>query len=147
MRQLIPYMAMLILTGCAGTQFDDGYTQTALVNRDVNTRMTYRADTGDQWDATCPVAGDCEDYALCKARKLMEQGVATSRMQLWVLKSWRGDNHAVLVVDDVVLDNRVAMPVPVGDYDVAQSHYKCRLDGTGPANTKCRGAIAQLQRR
>src|SRR5690606_19571981 len=54
-------------------------------------------------------AGDCEDYALLKKKRLLESGVPASAMALAVVLDRRGNNHVVLIVrtgdDDLILDN------------------------------------------
>ena len=54
-------------------------------------------------------AGDCEDYALEKRRKLMALGVPAGNLLMTVVRQPNGDGHAVLTVHtslgDFILDN------------------------------------------
>ena len=90
-----------------------------LVNRTVNSTLTYRSDraiwgVGDHWATPVEVArkgaGDCEDFAIAKYWLLRSLGVADERLQMVVLQDTRRQLfHAVLVVHTVagayVLDN------------------------------------------
>jgi len=100
------------------------------VNVEVNKAIQYQCDFDDEWDTTCPKAGDCEDYALCKARKLLEAGVAPHRMELVNYTQPSGVGHLVLVVNGLVLDNLTNGTVPVESL-LAKSrpNYGCMLSG------------------
>lgn len=52
----------------------------------------------DKWDDSCPSVGDCEDYALCKLKKLN-----TGRLTLCDTASGA---HAILEYNGWFLDNR-----------------------------------------
>lgn len=86
----------------------------AQVNRSVNAsirpvddRLNYGKN--EFWTLPTNGAGDCEDYALLKKKRLIESGVPASAMALAVVLDRRGNNHVVLVVrsddGDLVLDN------------------------------------------
>ena len=84
------------------------------VNREVNEGTQYKTDlalygTPEFW-TIADGAGDCEDYALAKRKKLIELGWLASELKLAVVKTEYGDGHAVLTVDTskgtFVLDNR-----------------------------------------
>lgn len=90
-----------------------------LVNRTVNSAMTYRSDraiwgVGDHWATPVEMArkgaGDCEDFAIAKYWLLRSLGVADEQLQMVVLQDTRRQLfHAVLVVHTTsgayVLDN------------------------------------------
>lgn len=103
----------------------------AQVSREVNRSMTYRHEEQDEWDASCPPAGDCEDFALCKARKLLAAGMDPSRIAIMSLvDTWRDEGHAVLLVDGRVYDNRSPndgrLLAKVKDYSPL---YTCYMNG------------------
>jgi|ERR1700676_3995946 Bacterial transglutaminase-like cysteine proteinase BTLCP len=52
----------------------------------MNQSMAYKADVPghDIWSTNCQKAGDCEDYALCKARKLIAAGYTPNRLMVLV---------------------------------------------------------------
>lgn len=97
----------------------DGSAMTLLrsVNDQVNGLMRATPDTqvygvADYWnDPTLVrgVRGDCEDFALEKRRALIEHGVPAASLSIAIVKTRRGEEHAVLVVTtdagDYVLDN------------------------------------------
>ena len=50
---------------------------------------------------------DCEDFALEKARRLIDMGFSDQRFNIWVVELWPDYYHAVLVIDgNLILDNR-----------------------------------------
>mgnify|MGYP001627414639 CR=1 FL=1 len=55
--------------------------------------------------------GDCEDYALAKRRALIDAGVPATALSIALVRTWRGEDHAVLVVstqtEEYVLDNLI----------------------------------------
>lgn len=55
----------------------------------------------EKW--TPSLTGDCEDYALWMQRELRQQGV---RADLWIVRTETNEQHAVAVVDDLVIDIR-----------------------------------------
>lgn len=67
-------------------------------------------------------AGDCEDYALAKRKKLMRKGFKASHLLLTMAR-WKGIAHTVLVVrtrqGDFVLDNLRDEVLPVNATDLA----------------------------
>lgn len=93
--------------------------------------MKYQKESGDVWDANCPKKGDCEDFSLCKAKKLMEAGYDPSRIAIVTLNDTKTKSgHAVLMVDEKVYDNRNGNDGRAFD---EISHYQplmaCYLDG------------------
>lgn len=88
----------------------DGRTEKIeLAQSSVNSYMTYNMDKKDFWDNTCPIKGDCEDFALCKSRKLQSMGINPKDLKIVVgvvSVNSVSMTHAVLVVEDsLVLDN------------------------------------------
>jgi predicted transglutaminase-like cysteine proteinase len=67
-------------------------------------------DKGDDTGSAGGGAGDCEDFALTKRRKLIQQGIPASALRIAVAMTPSGEGHAVLLVrtraGDFVLDNR-----------------------------------------
>lgn len=65
----------------------------------------------DRWSFPNNNEGDCEDFALEKRRLLEKRGVPRSALPIAVVKTSRGDWHAVLVIrtdkGDFVLDQRL----------------------------------------
>lgn len=87
----------------------DKFDQAMGVNRAVNRAIRPQADAGfDSWDIGV-TAGDCEDYALEKRRSLKDLGWPTEHLRMAVVRTARGEPHAVLLVRigdvDYVLDN------------------------------------------
>lgn len=88
-----------------------GEAQLQCVTRETNKRITITDDLAhygvdDVWVEDPPDGkGDCEDFALTKARILQQLGWSTSRMQVAVFRYGK-QPHAVLLIDDTyVLDN------------------------------------------
>jgi predicted transglutaminase-like cysteine proteinase len=88
-----------------------GEAQLQCVTRETNKAIVVTNDlthygVDDVWvDSPADGKGDCEDFALTKARILQRLGWSTSRMQLAVF-GYGKQAHAVLVVDNTyVLDN------------------------------------------
>jgi predicted transglutaminase-like cysteine proteinase len=86
------------------------------VNDDVNRAITPQDDQAhygraEYWTIPTDGRGDCEDYALTKRAKLIAAGVPARALRMAVVKTWRGEGHAVLTVatdhGDYVLDNMV----------------------------------------
>ncbi len=100
-------------SGGAANETLDGAKRRELarVNADVNRAIRPTSDAADQdeWQAGVS-SGDCEDYALTKRRRLIEQGWSPRALRIAVAKTAAGEGHAVLVVrtseGDLVLDNR-----------------------------------------
>ncbi|MEO5324080.1 transglutaminase-like cysteine peptidase [Mesorhizobium sp. CC13] len=83
------------------------------INNEVNTAVAPRTDM-EMWGKeevwSYPAsAGDCEDYALEKRRKLMDLGVPAGDLLLTVARQPNGEGHAVLTVrtsmGEYILDN------------------------------------------
>lgn len=83
------------------------------VNREVNAAIKPVLDIdlyGKEEFWTYPTtAGDCEDFALLKRRKLIEKGLPAGALLLTTVKKANGEGHAVLTVHldtgDFILDN------------------------------------------
>ena len=81
----------------------------AQVNRGIRS-ISDQANHGvvDRWSIS-PRAGDCEDYALTKKKRLMALGWPSSALLVALATTRRGEPHAVLIVrtgsGDLVLDN------------------------------------------
>lgn len=103
----------------------DLFTKLTKIQREVNNQMTYRSDRGDYWDHDPETKtwkgwltgklylrryGDCEDYALVKHGRLIEEGIAPEAMRL-VVCSYKTTYHLVLAVTTkkgtFILDNRI----------------------------------------
>ncbi|MCG6122514.1 MAG: transglutaminase-like cysteine peptidase [Microvirga sp.] len=91
------------------------------VNSEVNwsiRSMTDSANYGrsEYWTLPDNGAGDCEDYALLKKKRLIESGVDSRLLSMAVALDGRGENHVVLMLrlssGDVVLDNLRGSIVP-----------------------------------
>jgi predicted transglutaminase-like cysteine proteinase len=83
------------------------------INNEVNTSVMPVTDMGlwgreEVWSYPNG-AGDCEDYALEKRRRLMALGVPAGDLLMTVVRQPNGDGHAVLTMrtslGDFVLDN------------------------------------------
>ena len=85
----------------------------AEINTAVNSAIRPESDQelyGVEENWTYPVdAGDCEDYALLKRRKLHAAGIALSDLLITVVRKTNGEGHAILTLTtttgDFVLDN------------------------------------------
>ncbi|RWX75762.1 hypothetical protein EPK99_18940 [Neorhizobium lilium] len=79
----------------------------AQVNRSIEPQ--YDNDGDDEWQADV-AAGDCEDFALTKRRRLIELGWSPNALRMAIAYTPNNNGHAVLVVStskgDLVLDNR-----------------------------------------
>lgn len=98
------------------------YAALRTLNTAVNEAVRYTADPEqyrrpDWWaDALEAGAGDCEDYAIAKLRRLLALGWPRERLKLGLCYVETGEYHCVLVVTDAdgedwVLDNRYPLPV------------------------------------
>jgi predicted transglutaminase-like cysteine proteinase len=62
------------------------------------------------WTIPTDGYGDCEDYALAKRKALIDAGLPEKALRVAVVRTWKGEGHAVLTVStdhgDYVLDNR-----------------------------------------
>lgn len=82
------------------------------VNAAVNRQLRPQQDkNGDVWTVGAK-AGDCEDYALTKRRRLIDVGLPASALRIAYVHTRSGAGHAVLVINTVeaqyVLDNLTA---------------------------------------
>jgi predicted transglutaminase-like cysteine proteinase len=88
------------------------------VNQRINRAIRYVADeaqygTPDYWtlplETGGPAAGDCKDYVLEKRRALVAAGVTAGDLSIAIVRTWRGETHAVLLVStdkgELVLDS------------------------------------------
>jgi len=91
------------------------------VNEAVNAAVTYTPDLEkyrrpDWWEDALEAgaAGDCEDYAIAKLRKLLALGWQREQLKVGLCYVETGEYHCVLVVtcdgEDWVLDNRQSLP-------------------------------------
>jgi predicted transglutaminase-like cysteine proteinase len=102
--------------GAAGEPVAAGgerWSELVRVNREVNAAIRPRADLeqhriADLW-SLAPAAGDCEDYALTKRRRLQALGWPSRSLLIAIARDRAGSQHAVLVArtdrGDLVLDN------------------------------------------
>lgn len=78
------------------------------VNLSVNRSMKWTQDEREVWKIG-GAAGDCEDFALTKRSRLIRMGIPAGALRMAVVKTRKGEGHAVLVVrtskGDLVLDN------------------------------------------
>ncbi len=87
----------------------------AEINTQVNSQIKPRTDNGrDVWTISSTF-GDCDDYAITKRHKLIRAGVPASALRMAVVRTAKGEGHAVLVVKtnagEFVLDNLRSMIV------------------------------------
>jgi predicted transglutaminase-like cysteine proteinase len=88
------------------------------VNLRINRAIRYVADeqqygAADYWtlplEAGGPAAGDCKDYVLEKRRALVAAGLPAGDLSIAIVRTWRGETHAVLLVStdkgELVLDS------------------------------------------
>lgn len=96
------------------------------INRQINRSVRFRTDAAqfgldDVW--TLPTAGkdgtlygDCEDYALQKRKILIAEGFAPEALSLAVVRTGRGEVHAVLLVTteggEMMMDSLTSFVVP-----------------------------------
>ncbi|TVR06537.1 MAG: hypothetical protein EA385_15470 [Salinarimonadaceae bacterium] len=90
------------------------------INTEVNLTIRSKTDMAnygraEHWTLPYNGAGDCEDYALLKKKRLIESGVDSRLLSLAVALDG-GENHVVLMLrlssGDVVLDNLRGSIVP-----------------------------------
>lgn len=90
------------------------WAEIVAINNDVNTSVTPLTDmemwgVEEYWSYPTNGAGDCEDYALEKRRRLMQLGVPAGDLLLTVARQPNGEGHAVLTVrtslGEFILDN------------------------------------------
>lgn len=110
----------LALAGCADISLD---------NSDLG--MRYRAEAKDSWDTSCPSYGDCEDFALCRARKLIEAGANPADITLTIVQDKVSNTgHAILTHQGQVYDNKVTGSYPVTEMAKRyQPLYSCSMAG------------------
>lgn len=100
------------------------WSQIVEINASVNAEVQPKTDreiwgVEEKWSYPVDVggtkAGDCEDYALEKRRRLMALGVAPGDLLMTVARQPNGDGHAVLTMrtslGDFILDNLEARVV------------------------------------
>jgi predicted transglutaminase-like cysteine proteinase len=78
------------------------------VNAQVNRSIKPRNERGDTWSVN-PAYGDCDDYAMTKRHRLIRAGIPASALKIAVVRTRRGEGHAVLIVKttagEFALDN------------------------------------------
>jgi predicted transglutaminase-like cysteine proteinase len=98
---------------------EETLAQLNMVNRLVNQLIVFAPDSQvygkeDYWaepleDQVGPKRGDCEDYVLEKRRALLQRGVPEGALSIAVVRTLRGEGHAVLLVatdkGELVLDS------------------------------------------
>jgi predicted transglutaminase-like cysteine proteinase len=89
------------------------------INKQVNRTCNYMKDTGDQWNIMSDYgSGDCEDFALTKAKRLLDLGYPASALHLEIGYAQNGQGHAWLVVQttsgDYILDVNYQSPMQSG---------------------------------
>jgi len=90
-------------------------TKLAKVNTRVNRSIRWTRDKRDEWNLASN-RGDCEDFALTKRSQLIRMGVPAAALRMALVKTRKGEAHAVLVVKtnrgDLVLDNKTGQIRP-----------------------------------
>jgi predicted transglutaminase-like cysteine proteinase len=85
------------------------------VNAQINRAVKFEDDKehygrAEFWTIPTDGYGDCEDYALAKRKALIDAGLPEKALRVAVVRTWKGEGHAVLTVStdhgDYVLDNR-----------------------------------------
>lgn len=130
MKKLLTLTFLLsALAGCASYTPEEALLQD--INQAVNAQMTWVGEASDSWNTRCPAKGDCEDFALCKARKLTEAGVAAPRISLLVGSMPSGVGHMVTVVDNnYVLDSLTPWIYSESEREPLEKRaYSCTLKG------------------
>lgn len=73
------------------------------INYKVNKLIQYKRDNGEHWQLPEETrrlrTGDCEDYAILKAKELIESGVDPEILKIGVVRTRKSEGlHAVLLV-------------------------------------------------
>ncbi|HTO29657.1 MAG TPA: transglutaminase-like cysteine peptidase [Pararhizobium sp.] len=80
----------------------------ASVNRAVNRSIRPLNERRDVWSLN-PAYGDCDDYVMTKRSRLIRAGIPTSALRVAVVRTPRGEGHAILLVKtsagEFALDN------------------------------------------
>ena len=106
---------------------DASWATLRAVNAAVNADTRYVGDAehygkADYW-TPADGAGDCEDYALAKCRRLTAQGWPRAALRIALCWTETGDYHAVLTVEAEdgawVLDNRTEQILP---WEIGRAH-------------------------
>lgn len=88
----------------------------------------------DRWEIE-PAAGDCEDFALTKKRRLIAAGWPGERLRFATVATESDEYHAVLLVDaaagPLVLDNRFDEVLPWARLE-AFGYRLIAVEGAGP---------------
>lgn len=114
-KQITAAALLTTLAGCA--TMTPELEQATIINRAVNSQITYQTDEGqygvsDRWVVN-PVSGkgDCEDYALTKIERLKSQGI---QARVGVCVKPDGEVHAVALMqsdgETYALDNQRQWP-------------------------------------
>lgn len=108
------------------------------VNEKVNREVTNEDDKthfgrAEYWTIATDGYGDCEDFALTKRKQLIDAGLPEKALRVAIVKTWRGELHAVLTVatdhGDYVLDSRTWDILP---WDRAEYVWISRQDANDP---------------
>lgn len=92
----------------------DEWRRVRRLNARLNRAIRHRDDRDlfgkeDFWASPVNGVGDCEDYALAKRRALIQMGVPASVLSIALVRTPRGQSHAVLLMStdrgEMVLDN------------------------------------------
>jgi predicted transglutaminase-like cysteine proteinase len=94
----------------------------------------------DYWDLPLDPggagSGDCKDYVLQKREELVSEGVSAGSLSIAVVRTRRGETHAVLIVTtdggEYVLDNLTPWVTPWRD--LRYTWLKRQLPGGGPSD-------------
>lgn len=90
------------------------------VLRGVHHDLTYQlqTDTRRKWRVEpADRKGDCVSYALTTAKRLEDAGFAPERLQLLILGGYRGQTHAVVLIDGAwVADSMSEWVEPLSSY-------------------------------
>lgn len=123
------------LAGEESVQLNDELRkQLSDINLDVNRRIAPKADAPgkDRWSLNV-TSGDCDDYAVQKRARLIENGWPPKALSLAAVKTAYGENHLVLTVrtnaGDLVLDNLFDSVV---FYDETSYRWERRQSRTAP---------------
>lgn len=100
------------------------------VNNYWNHRIKYELND-KQWSSPQETyergTGDCKDYAVLKYYSLRDIGISADRLR-FTLVVWRDELHAVLVVDDMVLDSMTDKIERVKDVNYYEAAYSVNED-------------------
>lgn len=91
------------------------YAEMQAVNEAVNSQVYWQAETDNVWRRPLDGYGDCEDFAIEKAERLLELGWTTNNLRL----AGVNNNHMVLLAavgnETYVLDNQFQYATNIKD--------------------------------